>query len=891
MGHHTERGHAETAPFAKEEEPQHTRNEETQLKKKGFDHIQAMEQRDLALASVDDAGTVAELTEVQQVKVEDESSTSSCLCLGRRNTVRVLANKITESAAFTKTVMIVIILNCVLMTTADYRPECLTANYELKSNDHCWRNRVLDASEPIFTTFYVLELVLKVIGSGLVTLPTLCDFSRKGWHRAWKESKKSGYLNEYWNVVDFVVVVSGIVELVGIGNVNLSFLRAVRALRPLRTMKSIQSMRQLVEMLLNSVLSVSHTLVFLGFVFIIWAILSVQMWGWNGRSHGRCRLTPYPVALSSRNSSSSEYQTFRWPIDDTALAMAFEAEGEEARRCVDWATSDPWSTPQPCAWPMAPDLNGIVRLCGLPLSELVEGSMSAPRARVCPGGQWCGSNYDRSGSPRFADKKVMAADLFTADTNWGFNRYDHIFVAALSIFQALSMGGWRRPVWFLQDCFDPTGAALYFTSLMVIGTYFLIKLVLAVMVSSYNHADEEQLEEDQRQQAETVFRAVEKMVHGGGSSRGYVTMQEVRLVVKEGRAAQHLKSLHMAEELAKNELASVHLRQRSSRRSEGSRGGVARAVVGGARAVVGGGGVDEGVELVESDKARKRKNGLVGPAGALPKGVLQRLTRVQRAGERIEGSYPVSEDKFMKLMFDPTMLAIAASEKEAAEEAALAKEAGRAGADAGAGEEEGGGDDVETGIGSAVDYDVSAHTKPQKCWHKPLLPCLRLVVHHWLFDRTMLALILTNTAVMCADRYGAECMVHSVWCIVSRSCAAPHPSPTHPLTHSPTHPPTHSLPLSHLPHPQVPSDCGRAGHVGICRAPLHHRLLDRAHRQGPWPGHSGLRPGQLQLARRIPGGVVVGGVWIRGCLWSVGAERCIHGDAHTAATADLQDAE
>jgi hypothetical protein len=74
---------------------------------------------------LDDAGTVAELTEVQQMKAEDESSTSSCLCLGRRNTVRVLANKITESAASTKTVMIVIILNCVLVTTADYRPERL----------------------------------------------------------------------------------------------------------------------------------------------------------------------------------------------------------------------------------------------------------------------------------------------------------------------------------------------------------------------------------------------------------------------------------------------------------------------------------------------------------------------------------------------------------------------------------------------------------------------------------------------------------------------------------------------------------------------------------------------------------------------------------------------
>jgi hypothetical protein len=668
--------------------------------------------------SIDAADVPDEFT-VERVEDEPGSSTTSCLCLGRANPLRLAAIKITEHSLFKKGVMWLIVTNCVLMATADYSPHCLTDNYVLKNN--CWRNRVLEVSEPIFTAFYVLEMMLRVTALGLVTLPSLCDFRKKGWHRAWKESKKSGYLNEYWNVVDFVVVGSSIVELVGIGNVNLSFLRAIRALRPLRTMKSIQSMRQLVEMLLNSVLSVSHTLVFLGFVFIIWAILSVQMWGWNGRIHGRCRLTPFPIALSGNSSSS---QNFSWPIDDGALAAAYETEGQ-SRRCVGWATKDPWTTPQPCAWPMAPN-NGIVRLCGLPLDHLVDGSMSAPRARVCPAGQWCGSNYDRVGRPRFTDAKVMAADLFTADTNWGFNNYDHVFVASLSIFQTLSMGGWRRPVWQLQDCFDPTGSALYFTSLMVIGSFFLVKLVLAVMVSSYNHADREQLEEDQRQEAEAVFREVEKVMHGG-RSRGYVMMKEVRAIVDQCKA-KHKRNL------LKLEADRIGSLVKKKKRAVGS--------------------APDSVE----EGGKRRKGALA--VETLPKGILSRLLRVQKAGERIEASYPLSEEKFLKLMFDPLVLAQAEAEKEAkATEEGSKTEKGGADAGAGGGEELG---DLE----AALDMEASAsgqRPRPQSRFAKPLLPCLQCVVHHYLFERLMLMLILANTAVLCADRYPQTKTEQAMW--------------------------------------------------------------------------------------------------------------------------------
>jgi hypothetical protein len=180
---------------------------------------------------------------------------------------------------------------------------------------------------------------------------------------------------------------------------NFSFLRVIRALRPLRTLQSIPALRYLIEMLLCSVLSVSYTLVFLMFVFVVWSIMAVQMWGWDGRTHGRCRLTPFPVTL----------EHFEWPIDDVALAAAYYDNTSAVTRCsTDWNVGDKWTSPQDCAWPMVQ--TGVVRLCGLSPSDLPDGAVIVEGARQCSSRigleQWCGSNFDIYGNARFQSRQV-----------------------------------------------------------------------------------------------------------------------------------------------------------------------------------------------------------------------------------------------------------------------------------------------------------------------------------------------------------------------------------------------------------------------------------------------------------------------------------------------------
>jgi RsiW-degrading membrane proteinase PrsW (M82 family) len=77
--------------------------------------------------------------------------------------------------------------------------------------------------EPVFTAFFTLELILKVIAWGFFV-------------------EKNSYLRDPWNWLDFVVVISALVGFILPGS-SLSFLRVFKVLRPLRSLNKVPQMR------------------------------------------------------------------------------------------------------------------------------------------------------------------------------------------------------------------------------------------------------------------------------------------------------------------------------------------------------------------------------------------------------------------------------------------------------------------------------------------------------------------------------------------------------------------------------------------------------------------------------------------------------------------------
>lgn len=98
---------------------------------------------------------------------------------------------------------------------------------------------------------------------------------------------KGAYLRDSWNMLDFVIVISGYLGyIMEGGGANLSVLRSFRVIRPLRTISSIEGLRIIVSALVSSLPLLRDTILVLLFFFVIFAIAGVQLF--SGILKNRC---------------------------------------------------------------------------------------------------------------------------------------------------------------------------------------------------------------------------------------------------------------------------------------------------------------------------------------------------------------------------------------------------------------------------------------------------------------------------------------------------------------------------------------------------------------------------------------------------------------------------
>lgn len=112
----------------------------------------------------------------------------------------------------------------------------------------------------------------------------------------------NAYLRDGWNWLDFIVVFTGILEMMEVDWFKVRALRTLRVLRPLRSIKAYPKMRLLVQSLVGSVSSLLNAVIFMLFIFMLFGILGVQQF--QGSMYHRCRFTEYPLEDGT------------WPIDE-----------------------------------------------------------------------------------------------------------------------------------------------------------------------------------------------------------------------------------------------------------------------------------------------------------------------------------------------------------------------------------------------------------------------------------------------------------------------------------------------------------------------------------------------------------------------------------------------
>mmetsp|Transcript_7401 Transcript_7401/g.6677 ORF Transcript_7401/g.6677 Transcript_7401/m.6677 type:complete len:187 (-) Transcript_7401:164-724(-) len=130
-------------------------------------------------------------------------------------------------------------------------------------------NRILDYIQFLMTIIFSVEAFIKIFGMGFIL-------------------HEKAYLRDGWNISDFIIVITGILEI-GASSVNLKSLRTLRALRPLKSINNIPSMKKQIQALINSLPGLFNVAVFLLFIISLFAILGLQQF--SGVLYFKCRLT------------------------------------------------------------------------------------------------------------------------------------------------------------------------------------------------------------------------------------------------------------------------------------------------------------------------------------------------------------------------------------------------------------------------------------------------------------------------------------------------------------------------------------------------------------------------------------------------------------------------
>jgi voltage-dependent calcium channel L type alpha-1D len=353
---------------------------------------------------------------------------------------------------FDNFILTMIALNSFFLGLSDY--EYVDGEGELIANGS-WRNTLIEQSEVVFTVVFSIECMLKVFGMGF--------------------TGKHSYLKDRWNWLDFVVVITSWLSYVP-AIPNVSVLRTFRVLRPLKSISTNPGLQSLVVSILNSIPQLVGVLVLLFFVFCLFGIAGLQMFS-GPFMHTRCRLTPYPVNTSW--TSDLPYEPYR----------CLDAPNFDLLEDEDWLKAEsPWYNAQDCFWPIDEDDLRMCTLTGQGLHMCHHDTHRIPEEEW----RWCGSEFDAKGNARFVDKKTMRAGTHIEELNWGYTNFDNIFIGCITIFQGMTLEGWSDMMFMAQDAVSPYVAAIVFILLVLLGAFFVLNLLLAVLEDNFHHAKIEQ---------------------------------------------------------------------------------------------------------------------------------------------------------------------------------------------------------------------------------------------------------------------------------------------------------------------------------------------------------------------------------------------------------------
>jgi len=176
----------------------------------------------------------------------DNACELSFYLIPKANKIRIMCFRITRSSKFEHLILFLIILNTVKMIVDTY--------IESEERDF---SQIIDK---VLSFAFLLEAFIKSIALGFCV-------------------EKGTYLRDYWNIWDFVIVVTSLVDVFTADFTMpvVKFFRVLRTLRPLRFVSHNVNMKMVVSSLLDSITSIINVIIVIFIVWLIFGILGVSL--------------------------------------------------------------------------------------------------------------------------------------------------------------------------------------------------------------------------------------------------------------------------------------------------------------------------------------------------------------------------------------------------------------------------------------------------------------------------------------------------------------------------------------------------------------------------------------------------------------------------------------
>ncbi|XP_075226266.1 voltage-dependent calcium channel type A subunit alpha-1-like [Lycorma delicatula] len=322
-----------------------------------------------------------------QTPNEPAKGPSSLFLFSEDNRVRRYTRFIIEWPPFEYAVLLTIIANCVVLALEEHMP----------GRDKTMLARKLEKTESVFLGIFCAEALLKILALGFVL-------------------HSGSYLRNVWNIMDFVVVVTGIMTVLSTLQVtaptentadeesmDLRTLRAIRVLRPLKLVSGIPSLQVVLKSIIKAMAPLLQIGLLVLFAIVIFAIIGLEFY--SGALHQTC-----------------------YSLEDLSQIVN---EGD---------------SPTPC---------------------YSDNDTTHP-----PGSYACNNNVS------------VCRDSWIGPNN-GITSFDNIGYAMLTVFQCITMEGWTAVLYWMNDAIGSSFNWLYFIPLIVLGSFFMLNLVLGVLSGEF----------------------------------------------------------------------------------------------------------------------------------------------------------------------------------------------------------------------------------------------------------------------------------------------------------------------------------------------------------------------------------------------------------------------